>query len=390
MVTECFIRTIRTNSIGWNQSSENFEKLVFQNFWQKKKNNFNKSSSFFLHTFAIKINSMVKGRLIGAEIQQQILTLREEGHKVSDIAVRCGIPERSVYRIIERGQVKNQKQYPRGTGRPVLLKARDKRRIKRKIKIDNMASTSKIISDLDLDVSKQTLLRTIKKLNFKRKKIKIKPALKPAHIEARLELARSTVHWKNKWKRVFFSDEKKFNLDGPDGYNYFWADLQEKSDKKYFSKDLHKKQSVMVWGAFSLNEKLPLVRLEGTQNGQKYSDLLEFSYFYQAMTENPILVHDNAPCHTAEVVKTKINELEIEVLDWPAYSPDLNPIENLWSYVVRKIYANGKTFDNIDALWEAIQDCWDNIPQKIIKNLVKSMQQRMISLLENGGKSLKY
>ena len=61
-----------------------------------------------------------------------------------------------------------------------------------------MASTPKIISDLDLDASKKIMLRTIKKLNFKKKKIKIKPALKPAHIEARLELARSTVYWKNK------------------------------------------------------------------------------------------------------------------------------------------------------------------------------------------------
>ena len=50
----------------------------------------------------------------------------------------------------------------------------------------------------------------------------------------------------------------------------------------------------------------------------------------------------------------------------------------------------GKIFDNIDALWEAIQDCWDNIPQKIIKNVVKSMQKCMISFLENDGKSLKY
>ena len=119
---------------------------------------------------------MVKERVINAEIQQQILTLREEGHKVSGISIRCNISERSVYRIIKRGQVKNQKQYPRGTGRLVLLKARDKRRINRKIKIDNMASTPKIISDLDLDVSKQALLRTIKKLNFKKKKIKTKLA----------------------------------------------------------------------------------------------------------------------------------------------------------------------------------------------------------------------
>ena len=146
----------------------------------------------------------------------------------------------------------------------------------------------------------------------------------------------------------------------------------------------------MVWGAFSLSEQLPLVRLQGKQNGQSYAELIENSFFYQIMSDEFILVHDNAACHTTQVVKDKIDELKIDVLDWPAYSPDLNPIENLWSYIVRNIYADGKVYDDVDELWEAIQQCWESIPQKIIKALVKSMPKRTINLLENGGRSLKY
>ena len=102
------------------------------------------------------------------------------------------------------------------------------------------------------------------------------------------------------------------------------------------------------------------------------------------------MVHENAPCHKAQQVQEKIDGLKINVLDWPAYSLDLNQIVNLWSYMVRNIYANGRTVDGVDKLWEALQECWENISKKIIKSLVKSMPNRMANLLEYSGRSLKY
>ena len=71
-------------------------------------------------------------------------------------------------------------------------------------------------------------------MSFKRKKFKVKPILKAHHRQTRLELARSTVNWNKRWSKVFFTDEKKFNLDGPDGWSYYWADQKEKNEKKYF------------------------------------------------------------------------------------------------------------------------------------------------------------
>ena len=104
-----------------------------------------------------------------------------------------------------------------------------------------------------------------------------------------------------------------------------------------------------------MSGQLPLVRLRNTQTGQSYAELIKNSFFYQVMSDDFILVHDKASCHTAQVVKNKIDELRIGVLDWPAYSPDLNPIKNLWSYIVRNIYADDKVYDDVDELWEAIQ-----------------------------------
>ena len=43
------------------------------------------------------------------------------------------------------------------------------------------------------------------------------------------------------------------------------------------------------------------------------------------------------------------------IMEWPPYSPDLNPIENMWSIIKRKVYANGKQFSSKDELWNVIQ-----------------------------------
>ena len=163
----------------------------------RKKNYFyfSSSSSLLIITFLLEINSIVKGRVIDVEIQQQILTLKEEGYKAKEIVLRCGVPLSSVYRILQRGKILHERVYPKGTGRPTLISSRDKRMINRKLKNDSMASAKKIIADLSLDVSNSTILRTIKKLYFKSRKFKVKPILKAHHLDGRLELARSTIHW---------------------------------------------------------------------------------------------------------------------------------------------------------------------------------------------------
>ena len=99
-----------------------------------------------------------------------------------------------------------------------------------------MASTPKIISDLDLNVSKQNLLRMIKKLNFKKKKINTELALKFAHIEARLEFARSTVHWTNKWKWGFLVMKKSLTLMELMDTTIFWLIYMTKVIKNNFQR----------------------------------------------------------------------------------------------------------------------------------------------------------
>ena len=78
--------------------------------------------------------------------------------------------------------------------------------------------------------------------------------------------------------------------------------------------------------------------------------------------------------HTAKVVKQWFKDNNISVLDWPPQSPDLNPIDNLWEIVNRRINRDGMR--NKDQLFAEIQTAWAAIPQNIIDNLIQSMPQR--------------
>lgn len=68
-----------------------------------------------------------------------------------------------------------------------------------------------------------------------------------------------------------------------------------------------------------------------------------------------IFQHDNASIHTSRATKTFLQDRNFDVLDWPTCSPDLNPIENLWGWLVRRVYANGKQFDRVSELQSAIR-----------------------------------
>ena len=137
---------------------------------------------------------------------------------------------------------------------------------------------------------------------------------------------------------IIFSDEKKLNLNSPDGIQCYWHDLGKK--EQIFSKRPFDGGFIMIWRAFSANGKSELVVIEGRQNAQKhvevlYTSLLPFSEVHHG--QDFIFQQDNASIDTVKVTKAWF-EVKNTVLDWPAKLPDLNPIENLWGIFSTKVY----------------------------------------------------
>uniref|UniRef100_A0A915CR11 Transposase Tc1-like domain-containing protein n=1 Tax=Ditylenchus dipsaci TaxID=166011 RepID=A0A915CR11_9BILA len=130
--------------------------------------------------------------------------------------------------------VKNPQQYGRKkhTGRKPKISPRMQRRIISRSSNSTM-SINQIRADLGIKESKTTVWRVVDN----------------NRTLDRLEFARLHMSWTHEWESVIFSDEKKFNLDGPDGFSYYWRDLRK--EPRFFSKRNFGGGSVMVWLGFS-------------------------------------------------------------------------------------------------------------------------------------------
>ena len=191
------------------------------------------------------------------------------------------------------------------------------------------------------------------------------------------------------WKKVIFTDEKQWNLQGNDGFVSAWT----KGKFSYLRIAMSNLQKgIMVWGAISATGGLCLICIEEKINSKIYIDMLENDFFNQVRGILPagfVFQQDNAPPHAAAVTKQYLENWKFNVLEWPPMSPDLSPIENIWGVMSQKVYEGGKTYNNVNDLWDAIVKAWHDIPQHVFSKLYEGMPSCLIQVLEGGGKRIK-
>ncbi len=106
--------------------------------------------------------------------------------------------------------------------------------------------------------------------------------------------------------------------------------------------------------------------------------------------DGDVFQHDGASCHRAKVTKNFLRENEITCPTWPPKSPDLNPMENIWGWLSRRVYSGKPAYSDLESLKNAIFQAWDEIPDELLDSLIDSMPKRMKEVIEQRGNSIKY
>ncbi|KAK3104398.1 hypothetical protein FSP39_001145 [Pinctada imbricata] len=134
----------------------------------------------------------------------------------------------------------------------------------------------------------------------------------------------------------------------------------------------------MVWGGICIQGRTELVVVNGgSVNAARYiNDILHpvVRPFAGAIGHDFILMHDNARPHTARITRQYLDRETIEVMEWPARSPDLNPIEHVWDLISRRIAGRNTAPQTIQQLTQALLQEWMAIPQYMIRRLIISMR----------------
>ncbi|GFU76930.1 transposable element Tc1 transposase [Trichonephila clavipes] len=118
----------------------------------------------------------------------------------------------------------------------------------------------------------------------------------------------------------------------------------------------------------------------GTMTGQRYIDevlLPRVRLFRGAVGDKFVFMDDNATCHRTLAVQDCLDSEGIQRLVWPACSPDLNPIENVWDALGRQVAGRNYPPTNKNTLIRALTEEWDKLPQQLLDNVVQSMVRRV-------------
>lgn len=257
--------------------------------------------------------------------------------------------------------------------------------------------TRKLRDQHSINVDRRTVARALNNCGLRAGEKKKKPSLSKKNIKARLEWANEHKSWTtDDWNRVIFSDESKINRFNSDGRSWGWyRDVKNLEERNVNTTIKHGGGGLMVWGCMTSKGVGYLCKIDGRMDQLLYKSILEEDLmntidFYDLDLQEVIFQHDNDPKHKSKSVQNWLSNQEFEVLSWPAQSPDLNPIEHLWSEVKRKLNKFESPPKGILELWERIQRIWNEISAETCQNLINSMPRRINDVIKAKGRWTKY
>ncbi len=221
-----------------------------------------------------------------------------------------------------------------------------------------------------------------------------KPLLKQKHRQKHLTWAKEKKNWTvAQWSKVLFSDESQFCISFGNQGPRVWRMSGEANNICCLKSSVKFPQSVMILAAMSSAGFGPLCFLKSTVNAAIYQDILEHFMLPSADKlygdADFIFQQDLAPAHTAKGTKSWFNDHGVTVLDWPANSLDLKPIENLWGIIVKRKMRDTRP-NKADDLKAAVKATWALITPEQCHRLIASMPRHINAVIHAKGGPTKF
>lgn len=269
----------------------------------------------------------------------QVVALIREGLSRRNVARRLNVSRSVVRRVYKRFLETGGYCRRPGSGRGRVTNPTDHHFIVlnslRNRDISAVDLQGRLRESRGVSVSANTVRRRLREQNLKPHKPATGPKLTASHRQARLDFARQHLHWTlDQWETVLFSDESRMSLVGSDERR----NVMRRPGERYAQCCIRETVrfcggSTLFWGGISFTARTELVFFRNRAvNAESYiSDILgpHVMPFAGNLGDNFHLMHDNVRPHVARIVSEYLWEVGIPVMPWPAYSPDLNPIEHL-------------------------------------------------------------
>jgi len=303
------------------------------------------------------------------------------------ISIKLDIPKSTVHRYLEEWRTKTPVKDLKGQGRPKKLDSGDQKFIRKLLREKPLSTVKDVVNALHSSrgkvVSASTAKRMLHDMNLNFSKPQIVPELSEAQKTKRVQWCKQ--HKKMKFDGVFFSDETYIELGCGNSGLWHKKGQRAKREKRKFP------VKMMFWGAISTREKAPLIAVVGTMNTERYIELLRdkfFAWVTANRVEMSVFQQDNASCHVSKRAKQFFADHDVGLLEWPANSPDLNPIENIWGILKESVRKrNPQTKEDLE---QFAQEEWVRIPQKTIKKTIMSVPKRCDQIISREGEKCDY
>lgn len=333
------------------------------------------------------------------QILQRIVALSGEGHSQREVARMLGVTQGCVSKVLRRNRGTGRPDQRKRGGRSKMTSAREDRQLLRMVRANRFLTSTRLKVQMIRRFGRRLSARTIRRRLLAAGYRSCRPARCPRltldHRRRRRVWGRRHRAWTlQHWRHCIFSDESRFALFHSDGR----VRVRRRQGERLIDACIHptvgnRGPSVMVWGAIHHGGKSDLVVLDGPMNRHRYIQILRQQMLPWATAtfgRNFVYVQDNAPPHTARDTVRFLEQQDVEVMDWPARSPDMNPIEHVWDQM--GIWIRDMAFppSTVAELQQAVRQAWDAVGPQRVRRLVESMPRRVRAVLAARGGNTRY